>query len=860
MGRPGGRLRGIDGNGKSLDTPQHEIIIVGAGIAGSAAAVAFARQGRQVLLLERSLKEPDRIVGELLQPGGVNALSELGLADCIDGIDATPIEGYHLYWKDQQASFWFCDIGGTKPEGRSFHHGKFVSKLRQAASAYTNVTLLEATVVEIVRDGNSNRVAGVACASPDGQRTEFLAPLTILADGSNSNFRSQFTPYRPKAQSRFWGLEMADAKLPIPRYAHAVLGRGPPVLMYPISSHDVGRVLPIVPTNVRQQLSVAIENGRLGSMPNAWMPSTKNTTPGLVTIGDASNMRHPVTGAGMTVALKDAILLAEILNPVNARNLQNVSDISKRMSDFHWKRKGHSASLNILAQALYLLFVSQDPALQIMQRGFIRYVQDGEKNFAEAAWIMGGLPIKPWRLFYHFISVAVYSIRLHLREASWRGLLRSVLFGGLGWVSSPNTRATNDILFDNFLALFVCVWTVLHHNLQAKHEGFWSVFWRKFRWAVLAVTAPEMLTLFAVMQWNAGNISVREMRSIGVESWSKVHAFYANAGGFVLETPGFPRFPINATSIYYHFKADLLAKGFAFTQAEWVILQICARAAQDLTITPLELFTAAFIVPSLATVYFWASKPQNVAEPTIIKVEWPISELLIAAGDAAKDPYVDTPMDFVEKPVWEGWRRLPSLLHYGAWVVSVVHALIHVLGWWFPFPTPIEAIIWRASSLTLLVVMAIGGVVPVISTQPWFDFSFSMLWIWVREAKRQTWVRRRLFSTVVDIAYVLYIIARIFILVEIFLVFRAMSEDLSGEVVLDEGGDVLGGDGAAGEVVLEVGAGVVEDEEGVLVVGDEHVFGDAGVFWADDGAEEDFGAVGAGEREDGVVGGAGEVV
>jgi squalene monooxygenase len=165
-------LRGINGNGMSLDTPQHEVIIVGAGIAGSATAVAFARQGRRVLLLERSLKEPGRIVGELLQPGGVNALSELGLADCLDGIDATAIEGYHLYWKDQEASFWFCDIGGTKPEGRSFHHGKFVSKLRQAASAYPSVTLLEATVVEILRDGNSDRVAGVACASPDGQQTK----------------------------------------------------------------------------------------------------------------------------------------------------------------------------------------------------------------------------------------------------------------------------------------------------------------------------------------------------------------------------------------------------------------------------------------------------------------------------------------------------------------------------------------------------------------------------------------------------------------------------------------------------------------------------------------------------------------
>jgi squalene monooxygenase len=56
-----------------------DIVIVGAGIVGCASAVAFGKQGRSVILLERSLKEPDRIVGELLQPGGVEALEKLGL-------------------------------------------------------------------------------------------------------------------------------------------------------------------------------------------------------------------------------------------------------------------------------------------------------------------------------------------------------------------------------------------------------------------------------------------------------------------------------------------------------------------------------------------------------------------------------------------------------------------------------------------------------------------------------------------------------------------------------------------------------------------------------------------------------------
>lgn len=56
-----------------------EVIIVGSGVLGSALAATFGREGRKVAVIERDLKEPDRIVGELLQPGGCDALEKLGL-------------------------------------------------------------------------------------------------------------------------------------------------------------------------------------------------------------------------------------------------------------------------------------------------------------------------------------------------------------------------------------------------------------------------------------------------------------------------------------------------------------------------------------------------------------------------------------------------------------------------------------------------------------------------------------------------------------------------------------------------------------------------------------------------------------
>ena len=58
----------------------HEIVVVGSGVLGSAIGAVLARDGRKVAIIERDLSEPDRIVGELLQPGGLKALQKLGLS------------------------------------------------------------------------------------------------------------------------------------------------------------------------------------------------------------------------------------------------------------------------------------------------------------------------------------------------------------------------------------------------------------------------------------------------------------------------------------------------------------------------------------------------------------------------------------------------------------------------------------------------------------------------------------------------------------------------------------------------------------------------------------------------------------
>jgi squalene monooxygenase len=159
-----------------------EVVIVGAGIVGCALAVALGNQGRSVILLERSLRQPDRIVGELLQPGGVAALEKLGLIDCLQGIDAIPVQGYAVVYYGEEVDIKYPLNASkpseqTRPEGMSFHHGRFVSRLREAAMRTPNVTVVESTVSGLIKNEWTGQVLGVECVT-QGEKDYVRIPFT----------------------------------------------------------------------------------------------------------------------------------------------------------------------------------------------------------------------------------------------------------------------------------------------------------------------------------------------------------------------------------------------------------------------------------------------------------------------------------------------------------------------------------------------------------------------------------------------------------------------------------------------------------------------------------------------------------
>lgn len=447
--------------------PKLDIVVVGAGIVGSALAYSLGKSGRKVALLERDFDEPDRIVGELLQPGGVRALDKMGIVDTLENIDAVPVEGYHVFYgtrsvpipypqeKSDEAARGVISKSG-KVEGRSFHHGMFVQSLRNKALNQPNVTPYEATVRDLIKD-KVGKVVGVSATwkrTPEGQpgAFELRAPLTIVADGCFSKFRrTHGSSIQPMVRSNFVGLELEDAPLPAPHHGHVVLSKCGPVLLYQIGTHstriliDVAgeklpsvakgdlqkhiseNVIPQLPEQLRECVAKEMAKGqRLRSMPNSFLPPSmqgqSEQARGVIVVGDAMNMRHPLTGGGMTVGLWDAVHLTEALGgsdwaPLSGDkpsrqplDLSNWSSLSPALRSWHWNRKSLSSVINILAQALYSLFGAEDANLEVLREGCFKYFEMGGECVNGPVSLLSGLAPLPMLLVGHFFAVALYSI------------------------------------------------------------------------------------------------------------------------------------------------------------------------------------------------------------------------------------------------------------------------------------------------------------------------------------------------------------------------------------------------------------------------------------------------------------------
>jgi len=158
-----------------------DVLVVGAGPAGSAAAAWAARAGRDVVLADAAVFPRDKACGDGLTPRAIAELELLGLGEWVGkrgrnrGLRAAGFgQELLLPWP-----------GGSLPaHGGAVPRTELDARIREVALTDGAVPVEDARAVAVERDGD--RVDAVVFTRGDGTRTTIRCRKLVVADGARS--------------------------------------------------------------------------------------------------------------------------------------------------------------------------------------------------------------------------------------------------------------------------------------------------------------------------------------------------------------------------------------------------------------------------------------------------------------------------------------------------------------------------------------------------------------------------------------------------------------------------------------------------------------------------------------------------
>jgi geranylgeranyl reductase family protein len=312
-----------------------DVLVVGAGPAGSAAAAALAAQGRDVLLVESRSHPRAKACAEYASPRIVEELRRLGLADQAWQQDALPLSGMRVIRGADAVDIRYRDEDGPR-SAWGLDRMAFDATLAAHAVA-RGARLLEHTAFEDVHwrggvGGIGGRVKGALVRTADGRRSVRCRWL-IGADGARSRVAQRLSVERWVRVPRRLGLVAHYEGIPeLAESGEMHVGPSWYVGLAPLSGGrlNVGMALPMDGEQRRdaeRRFEVAIEGipgvaerlrGRKrltpirGASPIGHRVS-RAAGRGWMLVGDAAGFIDPFTGEGIYRALRSARAAADAL-------------------------------------------------------------------------------------------------------------------------------------------------------------------------------------------------------------------------------------------------------------------------------------------------------------------------------------------------------------------------------------------------------------------------------------------------------------------------------------------------------------------------------------------------------------------
>ncbi|WP_063020532.1 NAD(P)/FAD-dependent oxidoreductase [Nocardia niwae] len=313
-----------------------DVVVVGARCAGSAAAVAFARAGREVLALDSARFPSDTLSTHLLWPAGLAELRRVGALERVLALGAPPLTTAFADGGGYQVRSSFTPVDGVDYAMCVRRTGLDAALVATAVDAGARIRE-GVRVTDLLWSGD--RCVGVRYADGGGAR-EVRARLVVGADGRRSTVARLVGAIRPRLSApsgrdcyfAYWHDGAADR-----RHIAAQWRSGPDLgTAFPC---DDGLLLSLVQPpahpgepgagRAERRYHEAIERlpglqlrlrdchrvGRVRSATRLASYFRRSTGPGWALPGDAGHFKDPVTAQGIRDALRYGRLLGELAAP-----------------------------------------------------------------------------------------------------------------------------------------------------------------------------------------------------------------------------------------------------------------------------------------------------------------------------------------------------------------------------------------------------------------------------------------------------------------------------------------------------------------------------------------------------------------
>ena len=383
-----------------------DVIVVGAGPGGSATAYYAARSGLEVLLLDRQEFPRDKPCGDGLMPHAAGEISLMGLGDWLDEPHHGKFSGFSMYTR---IAYLRQRVPPTLhgPHGyvvtREETDARLVERAREAGADLR--TGVRAT--DLLRSSAGN-VTGVEAVS-GGETLLYEAPLVVAADGVGRFAGEGMKAHQNSVARRQYfknvsGPNKQDLHVFITKDINEhgagygwvfYLGDGRANVGAGVSTKTLqrtGRNLKDFFDRFLEEPELAgwLEEAEPEGPAKSWslkmgMWGAKRYAQGLMTVGDAASMIHPISGEGVGYALESGRLAAAWAHEARAKGDYSASVLAGYGRQLRRKRAREHLSGYALTNIV--------PNLQMMEPLFKACEKDPEARRTLIEGFTGDSPV-----------------------------------------------------------------------------------------------------------------------------------------------------------------------------------------------------------------------------------------------------------------------------------------------------------------------------------------------------------------------------------------------------------------------------------------------------------------------------------